>query len=126
MLEGQIVAPWGVTFMLAHLFGGQPGDLRLMWESAAKPHAPNSHARPSGVSLGAGLRGARLAAGYPATVDICPSGLDEADTEDVFAGLLVPQWNVLCEMLARLDADAEPFEEVWAARIAARHGGRFE
>ncbi|WP_431315665.1 hypothetical protein [Streptomyces murinus] len=125
VLEGEVLAPWPVTFMLAHLLGGQPGDLRLMWESAAKPHAHQSRSMPSAASLGAGLRGARLAAGCPAAADICPPGLNEAEAEAVFAGRLVPSWDVLRELLARLDADPEPFAGVWAVCISARDGGRF-
>lgn len=125
VLEGQILAPWPVTFMLAHLLGGQPRDLRLLWDTAARPPIRRLRSRHSMVHLGAGMRGAWLAAGCPATAAVCPPGLDEAETDAVFAGRLVPQWSVLCEILAQLQIDPDPFEEVWAACITADDGGRF-
>ncbi|MFC4328108.1 hypothetical protein ACFPC0_09720 [Streptomyces andamanensis] len=126
VLEGEVVAPWPVTFMFAHLLGGQPADLRLMWESAARLDARESRSRSQRVSLGAGLRGARLAAGCPEVTLVRPSGLSESEAEAAFAGRLVPQWSVLCELLVRLDADPEPFEKVWAASAAVRDEGRSE
>ncbi|MGW4345359.1 hypothetical protein ACWEL8_09805 [Streptomyces sp. NPDC004690] len=126
VLEGEVVAPWPVTFVLAHLLGGQPADLRLLWASAAKPDGHETRSSSPGASLGAGLRGARLAAGCPDAALVRPAGLSEAEAEATFAGRLVPRWSVLCELLARLDADPEPFEKVWAASAAARDGGRSE
>ncbi|MER5973644.1 hypothetical protein ABT112_28645 [Streptomyces sp. NPDC002055] len=124
VLEGQVVVPWTTTYTLVHLLGGQPGDLRLLWQSVSKsaPRVPDPPC--PGSQIAAGLRGARLAAGYPAAAAVCPPGLTEAEAEAVFNGRLVPEWNVLCEMLLWLGADPEPFKGLWTAHRAARGPGR--
>ncbi|MFJ2175879.1 hypothetical protein ACIOHE_23680 [Streptomyces sp. NPDC087851] len=126
VLEGQLVAPWPVTYTLAHLLGGQPQDLRLLWETASKPVTPGLDSGNSEDRLAAGMRGARLAAGSPSTAAVCPLGLNEAEAEAVFDGRLVPEWSVLRDMLARLDAAPEPFEELWASCLATREERRPE
>ncbi|MFJ8676352.1 helix-turn-helix domain-containing protein [Streptomyces sp. NPDC093589] len=125
VLEGQVVVPWTAIYTLAHLLGGQrPGDLRLLWENATNfvPRLPD----PPRVAsrLAAGLRGARLAAGYPPAAAVYPPALTEAQAEAVFEGRLVPEWSVLCEVLLWLGADPEPFKELWAANRAPRGPGQ--
>ncbi|WP_268240295.1 helix-turn-helix domain-containing protein [Streptomyces kronopolitis] len=124
VLEGQVVVPWTATYTLVHLLGGQPGDLRLLWQSASQsvPRVPD--APRLGSQIAAGLRGARLAAGYPTAAAVSPPGLTEAEAEAVFDGRLVPEWRVLCEMLLWLGADPQPFRGLWEAHRAARGQGR--
>ncbi|KOU39410.1 hypothetical protein ADK55_33360 [Streptomyces sp. WM4235] len=124
VLEGRVVVPWTATYTLVHLLGGRPGDLRLLWEYASKsvPRLPDPPRL--GDHLAAGLRGARLAAGYAPAALVCPPGLTEAQAEAGFDGRLVPEWSALCDMLLWLGADPEPFKVLWAARRAARGRGR--
>ncbi|WUW00154.1 hypothetical protein OG285_31975 [Streptomyces sp. NBC_01471] len=121
VMEGQFVVSWAATYTLAHLLGGQPGDLRLLWESASKSVPRRPDPPRLGRHLAAGLRGARLAAGYPAAAALCIPAFTEEEAEAVFDGRLVPEWSVLCDVLHRLGADPEPFKSLWAAHRASRN-----
>ncbi|MFE6699225.1 helix-turn-helix domain-containing protein [Streptomyces sp. NPDC057718] len=124
VLEGKVMVPWTTVFTLAHLLGGRPADLRLLWETASKsvPRLPD----PPHLAdhLAAGLRGARLAAGQPPTATASLPGLSEAETQAALDGRLVPEWRVLHEMLLQLGADPVPFKALWAAYRASQGQGR--
>ncbi|MFD4791851.1 hypothetical protein ACFWN1_33455, partial [Streptomyces sp. NPDC058459] len=121
VLEGQIVAPWSTTYALVDLMGGQPGDIHLLWQSASKSPVGVADPMHAGRRLAAGLRGARLAAGYAPNAAVSVPGLSDAEVEAVFGGRLVPNWDVLCRMLLRLGAEPEPFKILWTAhQLASR------
>ncbi|MFJ8697593.1 hypothetical protein [Streptomyces roseolilacinus] len=125
MLEGRTVAPWPVVYMLSHVLGGEPQELRWLWQHAWGQPAPGDvHDSPE--RLRAALRGARLAAGLPDLAASCPPDRDVAEVRAVFDGGAVPDWPVISEVLTVLGADLTSFESLWAearaAQLAAREG----
>ncbi|MFB6634385.1 hypothetical protein ACFCWY_31280 [Streptomyces sp. NPDC056362] len=126
LLEDRTVASWPEVYTLAHALGGDPEDLRHLWDSATKDTAAVD---PDGENqkLAAALRGARLAAGAPDLTTVCPAGIDVSVIQAALRGRVVPPWSVLRVFLAALGADPGSFEALWlAARVAdlaERKGG---
>ncbi|KUH39051.1 MULTISPECIES: hypothetical protein [Streptomyces] len=127
VLEGRTVAPWSVIYMLAHALGGEPQELRWLWQHAWGQPAPGD-VGDSPERLRAALCGARLAAGLPDLAASCPPDRDVAEVRAVFDGQAVPDWPVVSHVLTVLGADLASFESLWAearaAQLAAREGDR--
>lgn len=105
---------------MTHAAGGDPQDMRLLWQYAWGMPSPNEM-RSSAGDLGAALRGARLAAGFPDPAIVCPPNLGVAEARMALEGELVPDWPALSDILVRLGADPSRFEQLWvAARSAQR------
>jgi hypothetical protein len=120
-----MIAPWPVVYMLSHVLGGDPQELRWLWQHAWGQPAPGD-VYDSPERLRAALRGARLAAGLPDLAASCPPDRDVAEVEAVFDGQAVPDWPLISEILTVLGADLTSFESLWAearaAQLAAREG----
>ncbi|MYV71661.1 hypothetical protein GT043_38210 [Streptomyces sp. SID2131] len=118
LLEDRTVASWPEVYALAHALGGEPEDLRHLWECTAQDEVALD---PNGESerLAAALRGARLAAGAPELATVCPPGIEVSAMQAALRGRTVPPWSVLRVFLAALGADPSSFEALWlAARVA--------
>ncbi len=118
LLEDRAVASWPEVYALAHALGGEPEDLRHLWECTAQDEVALD---PNGESerLAAALRGARLAAGSPELATVCPSGIEVSAMQAALRGRAVPPWSVLRVFLVALGADPGSFEALWlAARVA--------
>ncbi|MDK1349109.1 hypothetical protein QNO09_38880 [Streptomyces sp. 378] len=120
VLDGHMVPSWPETYLLTHAAGGDPQDMRPLWQHAWGMPSPNEM-RNSGGDLGAALLGARLAAGFPDPATVCPPNLDPAEARMTLQGELVLDWPALSDLLVRLGADPSWFEQLWvAARSAQR------
>ncbi len=98
-LDGQAVAPWPTTYTLADLLGGEPGELRWLWERAWHGSVRLSPADEFGA-LSTVLRGARLGAGAPALPAISEqAGLAFEETAAIFDGGVEPDWPTLCRLV---------------------------
>ncbi|WDT58530.1 helix-turn-helix domain-containing protein [Streptomyces sp. G7(2002)] len=114
-LQGDILPSWPVIYMLVHVLGGHPPDLRLLWERARGVPVTRDPATAR-RRLAAALRGARLACadpdrmGLPAECDVATEELDA-----FFAGSTVPNWVILSALVVRLGGDPTDFRLLWAA-----------
>jgi hypothetical protein len=114
VLGGRMVPSWPETYMLSHALGGEPQDMRLLWQYAWGVPSPNEM-RDSAGDLGAALRGDRLAAGFPDCTTICPPNLDVAEARAALEEEKVPDWPVLRDLLVGLGANPSRFERLWMA-----------
>ncbi|SFY51988.1 helix-turn-helix domain-containing protein [Streptomyces sp. F-1] len=107
VIEGQAVAPWPLTYVLADLLGGDPADVRWLWERA---WYGTSRLDPVGRpgALSAILRGARLAAGAPElSVVSGRAGLAPQEAASLLEGRIEPDWDVFSRLFTSLGGDAE-------------------
>ncbi|MEU6313797.1 helix-turn-helix transcriptional regulator [Streptomyces sp. NPDC047014] len=126
LLGDRTVASWPEVYALAHALGGDPEDLRHLWDCAAGSRAA-PEANEESARLAAALRGALLAAGSPQLTNVCPPEIEPTVIQAALRGRDVPPWSVLHVLLAGLGADPGSFEPLWlAARVAhlsEREGG---
>ncbi|MGW7308774.1 helix-turn-helix domain-containing protein [Streptomyces sp. NPDC054835] len=87
---------WPVVRQLVETFGGDPLELRVLWEIAqGVPPAPQDFI-DAATRLNGVLRGLYLAAGCPSVKTVCEQShgaLDEAAVEDLLEGTEVPTWE---------------------------------
>lgn len=116
MVEGRTVASWPETYTVAHVLGGEPEDLRHLWECASGQRLPIGWS--STDHLAAALRGAWLAAGAPNLT--IASDVDVAVTRAALRGQTVPPWPVVTALLAELGTNPGLFEPLWVAARATQ------
>ena len=109
MVEGRAVASWPETYTVAHVLGGEPEDLRHLWECASGQRLPMSWS--STDRLAAALRGAWLAAGAPSLT--IASDVNVAVARAALRGQAVPPWPVVTALLAELGVSPGMFEPLW-------------
>ncbi|MDK9497047.1 helix-turn-helix transcriptional regulator [Streptomyces katrae] len=117
---------WAVVCQLTHLFGGDPLELRVLWENAqGVPPAPQDFMEAA-VRLNGVLRGLHLAAGCPSVQEICELSngeLEHEAVEDILAGEQVPTWERTGRFVSAVGgypADIRPqWEAVYSSIIGA-------
>ncbi|WP_148587973.1 helix-turn-helix domain-containing protein [Streptomyces sp. WAC01526] len=114
-LQGDILPSWPVIYMLAHVLGGHPPDLRLLWERARGVPIARDPATAR-RRLAAALRGARLASAGPDRTGMTKACDVPAEELDAFvARPTVPDWVILRALVVRLGGDPADFRLLWAA-----------
>ncbi|MFE7548043.1 helix-turn-helix domain-containing protein [Streptomyces gardneri] len=87
---------WPVVRQLVDVLGGDPLELRVLWEMAqGVPPAPQDFIEAA-TRLNGVLRGLHLAAGNPSAKEVCEQSngaLDPAAVEEILAGTKVPTWE---------------------------------
>ncbi|MER6738130.1 helix-turn-helix domain-containing protein [Streptomyces puniciscabiei] len=118
ILSGERTPTWQVVCSLAELFGGDPAELRVLFESAHGLVPPARHAQPDAVArLQAALRGLHLAAGRPKASVIRKAShgaLSIHAINEILDGELIPGWeetSALVTALGGWPADVRPLWE---------------
>lgn len=116
VLSGERVPAWPVVHMLTDLLGGDPGDLRLLWEVAqgsARPPRPTM--AMAAKRFTAAVRGLHLAAGQPAAAAVCASfpELTPSLVQAVLAGETVPDWRTTSVLVTALEGQPETLRALW-------------
>ncbi|MER0244058.1 hypothetical protein AAHZ94_19030 [Streptomyces sp. HSW2009] len=120
LLDGTLLLSWSEVYMVAHALGGEPLDLRLLWECAwGQPSVVDP--RNGTGRLAAALRGARLAAGFPGVAASCPPGVDPAELRMALHGQTALDWPVLRDVVVGWGADPRRFKPLWKAARIERH-----
>lgn len=109
---------WPAVCQLVETFGGDPVELRVLWEMAqGVPPAPqdflDAATRLSGV-----LRGLYLAAGCPGVKAVCEQSngaLDEAVVEELLEGTAVHTWEDTGRFVAAVGGHPADIRPQWEA-----------
>lgn len=115
ILAGDRIPAWPVVHMLATIFGGDAGELRILWE-AAQGIAPPARQTVEGAAarLNAALRGLHLAAARPDAGRLCAgTRLTEELVQAVLEGRHVPDWPTLSTLVTRLAAQPAAIRPLW-------------
>ncbi|MEU5382111.1 helix-turn-helix transcriptional regulator [Streptomyces sp. NPDC005968] len=119
ILSGRRTPPWSVVCTLAELFGGEPAELTVLFESAHGMVPPARHAIPDAVArLQAALRGLHLAAGRPQAAVICKASHDalSAETiEEILSGEVIPGWEQTAALVSALGGWPADVRPLWQA-----------
>lgn len=116
MLQGRVVAPWALTYALTDLLGGEPEEVRWLWERAWHKTLRYELADRPGA-LSAVLRGAHLAAGAPELSGVDErAGLAPEEAAAVLAGRTEPDWDVFSRLFASLGGDPQDLQPSWMPR----------
>ncbi|MFD8049558.1 helix-turn-helix domain-containing protein [Streptomyces sp. Tu102] len=118
ILSGERTPTWLVLCALVQLFGGNPEELKTLFESAHGLVAPTRHAVPDAVArLQAALRGLHLAAGRPQVWVVrkaAHGALGTQEISEILDGDMVPGWeqtSALVTALGGWPADVRPLWE---------------
>ncbi|MFJ8510191.1 helix-turn-helix domain-containing protein [Streptomyces avermitilis] len=119
VLSGDRLPTWDLTCSLALLFGADPADLRVLFESA---HGMTVHGRQPVATaiaqLHAAVRGLYLAAKSP-TADrierLSSKAVSALTARRVLAGIDVPEWEVLSALVCALGGHPHDFKPLWEA-----------
>lgn len=104
MLGGGAVVSWPETYMVSHALGGEPQDMRQLWQEAWAEPTPGSEG--DGASCqGTALCGARLAAGLSDVDAECLPDCGTAQGCALFRGEAASSWPRLRRLLVALGAD---------------------
>ncbi|MBC3844684.1 helix-turn-helix transcriptional regulator [Streptacidiphilus sp. 4-A2] len=110
ILTGERVPSWQVAHMLASVLGGDPEDLRFLWESAqGLVGCPRQPLEQAVARLHAAVRGLYLAAGRPDLRRLCSraqGGITADLAQAVLAGACVPDWRATAALAAGLGGRA--------------------
>lgn len=119
ILSGERTPQWSVVATLAELFGGEPDELRVLFESAHGLMAPTRHAMPDAVArLQAALRGLHLAAGRPQSGVIRKASHGTLSTQaigEILAGVMVPGWEQTAALVTALGGWPADVRPLWEA-----------
>ena len=122
VLSGQRLPSWPVTGHLARSCGGEPGELRALWESARGIRMPDQAGAQAGPVFRAALRGLYLAAGRPALEHLRASSHGVLTTQvlqDLVEGGCPPDWATVGRFVALLEGQPADIRPLWdAARFA--------
>lgn len=118
ILSGERTPAWPVVRTLVELFGGDPAELAVLFESAHGLGPRARHAIPDAVArLQAALRGLHLAAGRPRFGSVRKASHGVLSTQaisEILEGELVPGWeqtSALVTALGGWPADVRPLWE---------------
>ncbi|MFI9201544.1 helix-turn-helix domain-containing protein [Streptomyces sp. NPDC053048] len=119
ILAGERMPAWPVVHTLAEAFGGDPADLRVLWEAAhGLGPAPRDSISAAADRLRAALRGLYLAAGRPGHAHIrnASSGrLTHHVIQDLLEGEGVPDWASTSLLVTALDGRPADIRPLWEA-----------
>jgi len=117
VLAGERIPSWPVVHKLASVLGGDPEDLRFLWESAqgltASPRRPLEQAI---ARLHCAVRGLYMAAGQPELERLSPrlgTGLAADLVGAVLAGECVPDWPTTAALAAGLGGRVVELRPLW-------------
>ncbi|MEU1690024.1 helix-turn-helix transcriptional regulator [Streptomyces hirsutus] len=109
---------WPVVRQLVETFGGDPLELRVLWEIAqGVPPAPQDFI-DAATRLNGVLRGLYLAAGCPSVKTVCEQSngaLDEAAVEEVLKGTEVPTWEDTGRFVTAVSGHPADIRPQWEA-----------
>ncbi|MEU9983589.1 helix-turn-helix transcriptional regulator [Streptomyces sp. NPDC050856] len=117
VLSGERTPSWKVTRTITLACGGDPTELRPLWDAA------RGHRSPEPATLHAALRGLHVSAARPAYTLIqarARSRLSVEDIRDVLEGLRVPEWEVVGHLVDALRGRPETIRPLWDAAHTAR------
>ncbi|MEE1839719.1 MULTISPECIES: helix-turn-helix transcriptional regulator [unclassified Streptomyces] len=117
---------WQVVRQLVEVFGGDPLELRVLWEIAqGVPPAPQDFIEAA-TRLNGVLRGLYRAAGCPGVMAVCEQAngaLDPEVVKDILAGTQVPTWENTGRFVSVMGghpADIRPqWEAVYSSLLGA-------
>ncbi|MFF7205349.1 helix-turn-helix domain-containing protein [Streptomyces sp. NPDC008141] len=115
ILAGDRLPAWPVVHMLATIFRGNAGDVRLLWERAHGPAAsPRQSVDTAAARLHSALRGLYLAAACPALGLLCQgTGLHPDAVRGILHGDQVPDWPSTARLVTRLQAPPADIRPLW-------------
>lgn len=118
VMLGQRVPSWQVVCAMAEVLGGEPAELRMLWETARDIARHRRWPRqPARDRLKAALRGLYLAAGQPDLAELCAQQAESpltADTiQQVLDGAHIPEWNDLRWLVVTLGGRPEDVRPYW-------------
>lgn len=119
ILSGERTPAWAVVGALTELFGGDPAELSVLFESAHGKVPPAQYAITDAVDrLHAALRGLHLAAGRP-RVGVVRSAshgaLSVQEIDDILEGVLVPGWEQTSALVTALGGWPADVRPLWQA-----------
>nr|PPQ62067.1 hypothetical protein C5F59_39565 [Streptomyces sp. QL37] len=125
VLAGARVPSWPVARRLALACGGDPGDLRALWETARGIRMPTDLARTDAEStLRAALRGLYLSAAQPTAARIRALSygtFNQQDLENLIRGSSLPDWETVKRFVSMLRGRPADIRPLWeAARAVAK------
>ncbi|WP_079107021.1 helix-turn-helix domain-containing protein [Streptomyces sp. NRRL S-1521] len=112
VLTGDRLPSWRITRVIAAACGADPADLKPLWNEARglRPAEP--------VSLFSAIRGLVLADANPSAGQLS-SRLDHALSADeihnILAGVHVPEWEKVGQLVSALHGQPETIRPLWAA-----------
>ncbi|MCG8971331.1 helix-turn-helix transcriptional regulator [Streptomyces sp. CL12-4] len=119
ILSGERTPTWPVVCALTALFGGDPAELSVLFESAHGKVPPAQYAITDAVArLHAALRGLHLAAGRPqfGVVRRASHGaLSVQEIHDILDGVLVPGWEQTSALVTALGGWPADVRPLWQA-----------
>ncbi|MFI9787879.1 helix-turn-helix domain-containing protein [Kitasatospora sp. NPDC051984] len=106
VIVGERVPSWPFVHMLVTILGGNPAEIRLLWEGA-RGLAPSGRLAVGDAAeqLLAALRGLHLAAGEP--------DLGDEEARAVLRGDVVPEWPVVSAVVVALGGQPADVRPVW-------------
>ncbi|MGW2858197.1 helix-turn-helix domain-containing protein [Streptomyces sp. NPDC001205] len=117
IVAGERVPTWEAVWDLARALGGDPADLRALWEGAQGLTRPARPPLDEAVErLGAALRGVYLAAGCPGyerVSQLTEGVVDAAIVEGALLGQVVPCWETTSALLTALHARPCDLRGLW-------------
>ncbi|MBH1938836.1 hypothetical protein I5Q34_32030 [Streptomyces sp. AV19] len=101
--------------MLTTILGGNPRDVRALWESSQGVARPSRLALTDAAdNLRHALRGLHLAAGRPAFPKIsATTGVPTAVVQRILFGHDIPSWSATAALATGLGADPEAVRSLW-------------
>ncbi|MFJ7593363.1 helix-turn-helix domain-containing protein [Streptomyces sp. NPDC097617] len=109
---------WPVVCKLAELFGGDPANLRVLWENTQGLAAQPQDLVGTTVRLNGALRGLHLSAGCPPVKDIhheTHGDLGVEDIADILAGGQIPTWEKTGIFISAVGGCPADFKPLWEA-----------
>ncbi|MEV6048399.1 helix-turn-helix domain-containing protein [Streptomyces xanthochromogenes] len=120
IMTGERTPTWKVTRTIAAACGGDPEELRPLWDAARGYHVAQPH------SLHAALRGLHLATGHLSPDALCARArqpLFQDDVVAVLSGTQVPDWPVIDRLVTALGGEATAIRPLWEAASDHHTGG---
>ncbi|MEU8542967.1 helix-turn-helix transcriptional regulator [Streptomyces sp. NPDC048717] len=109
---------WPVVRQLVETFGGDPLELRVLWElSQGVPPAPRNFI-DAATRLNGVLRGLHRAAGCPSTKEVCERSngtLGKRTVEELLAGTEVPPWESTGRFVTAVGGHPADIRPQWEA-----------
>ncbi|MGW0926052.1 helix-turn-helix domain-containing protein [Streptomyces sp. NPDC002755] len=119
VLSGDRLPTWDLTCSLASLFGADPADLRVLFESAHGMTAQGRQPVAAAIAqLHAAVRGLYLAAKSPSPERIerlSSNTVSALMARRVLAGIDVPEWEVMSAFVCALGGRPHDFKPLWEA-----------